>query len=303
MKRFALLLVVALVVASCASPSTPPAPSSQDLVSRAVQALGGADKLASVKTISLKGTMRQWEPEQSTVASGPLRFACESTFEMVADTGARAARTDWVRKFAYPAPRTFTYSEIVTTEAGYVAGIDSNGRTKQSLDSTPPAHSMSSLRLATTQRELQRASPLLFLDLQRNAGRLPPMSLVSVGGVTYPAVDYRLGNQTFTVMFDSGTGLPARIRTLDYDNIWGDVTYDLVLSDWQTFDGVRMATTQKYELLGWPVAEVKITEARVNAPVAAERLAIPVAFSTGAPRAATGTVPYQWVIRRQFIGT
>ena len=139
MKRVAVLIVLALVAASCAS-TTPPFPTSQDLVGRAVQSIGGADKLASIKTISLKGTMSQWEPEQSKVASGPLRFACESTFEMVADTGARAARTDWVRKFAYPAPRTFTYSEIVTPQTGYVSGIDSNGRTKQSLESTPPAH-------------------------------------------------------------------------------------------------------------------------------------------------------------------
>jgi glyoxylase-like metal-dependent hydrolase (beta-lactamase superfamily II) len=302
MKRVALLLVLALVVASCAS-TTPPFPTSQDLVSRAVKSMGGADRLAGIKTISLKGTLRQWEPEQSKIASGPLRFACESTFEMVADTGARSARTDWVRKFAYPAPRTFTYGEIVTPEIGYVAGIDSNGRTKQSLDSTPPAHNMSSLRLTATQRELQRASPLLFLDMQRNASRLSTATLSSVGTVTYPTVDYRVGTQTFTVMFDSTTGLPARIRTLDYDNMWGDVTYDLVLSDWQTFDGVRIATTQRYELAGWQVAEVKLTDVRLNAPVAAERLAVPAAFTTGASRPATGAVPYQWVIRRQFIGT
>ena len=36
------------------------------------------------------------------------------------------------------------------------------------------------------------------------------------------------------MLFDPATGLPARVRTLDYDNIWGDVTCDLVLSDWQT---------------------------------------------------------------------
>ena len=40
-------------------------------------------------------------------------------------------------------------------------------------------------------------------------------------------------------MFDKATGRLARVRTLDYDNIWGDVTYDLVLSDWQAVDGVR----------------------------------------------------------------
>ena len=299
MKRLGLLLAVSLVAVSCATMQ----PRSQDLVSRAVQALGGADTLAGIKTLSVKGTVRQWEPEQSMVPGGEMRFACESTFEAIADVGARAVRIDWVRNFAYPAPRTFTFSEIVTPDAGYVAGIDSNGRTKQSLESKPPAHAMSGLRLAGTQRELRRASSLLFLEMLKNPDRVSSAGDVTVGGVSYPAVDYRAADHTFTVMFDQATGLPARIRTLDYDNVWGDVTYDLALSDWQTIDGLRVATTRKYELNGRAVMEVKIRDGKVNAPIAADRLTIPDAFKAGASKPATGPVPYQWVIRRQFIGT
>jgi glyoxylase-like metal-dependent hydrolase (beta-lactamase superfamily II) len=300
MKRIAWLSAVSLVVVSCA---TGP-PTSQDLVGRAVQALGGANTLAGVKTISVKATTRQWEPEQSMVAGGEMRFACESTFEAAADLTTGATRIDSVRQFAYPTPRTFTFTEIVTADAGYVAGIDSNGRTRQSLEAKPPAHSMSGPRLAASQRELRRSSAVLLLEMQRNPDRVSPPREVTVGGVTYQAVDYRAGDQTFTVMFDSATGLPARIRTLDYDNIWGDVTYDLVLADWKTFDGVRVATSRKYELNGRTVMEVTITGAKINAPIAADRLAIPAAFKAGASKAATGAaVPYQWVIRRQFIGT
>src|SRR2546427_3497604 len=162
---------------------------------------------------------------------------------------------------------------------------------------------MSGLRLAPSQRELQRGSTLLLLEMLRNSERVAAVGDVTVGSLVYPAVDYRAGNQTLTVMFDRVTGLPARIRTLDYDNIWGDVTYDLVLADWHTMDGVRVASSRKYELNGRPIMEVKITEGKVNAPIAADRLAIPDAFRTGAPKPATGPVPYQWVIRRQFIGT
>jgi glyoxylase-like metal-dependent hydrolase (beta-lactamase superfamily II) len=265
--------------------------------------MGGADALAGVKTIAIKGTARQWEPEQSVVAGGEMRLANDATFEVTTDAGARATRIDWVRNFVYPTPRTFTFTEIVTPEAGYVAGIDSNGRTKQSLESNPPGHSMSSLRLAASQRELRRSSSLLFLEMLRNPDRVSSARAVTLGGVTYPAVDYRAGEQTFTVLFDAQTGLPARVRTLDYDNMWGDVTYDMVLDDWRAFDGIRMATSRKYELNGRPIMELKITEAKLNAPVAPERLAIPAAFKDAASKPATGPVPYQWVIRRQFIGT
>jgi hypothetical protein len=144
MKRAAVLFFASIVLVSCATIQ----PRGQSLVSRAVQAAGGADALAAVSTVSLRGTVREWEPEQSMVAGGEMRFACESVFEAMTDVGAGATRIDWARSFAYPAPRAFTYTEIVTREAGYVAGVDSNARTKQSLEAKPPAPKMSGLRLA-----------------------------------------------------------------------------------------------------------------------------------------------------------
>src|SRR4030095_2082376 len=64
-------------------------------------------------------------------------------------------------------------------------------------------------------------------------------------------------------MFDPQTHLPTRIRTLDYDNVWGDSTYDLTLADWRTLGGVQTATSQRYELNGKVVTEIKITDVRV----------------------------------------
>jgi len=76
-----------------------------------------------------------------------------------------------------------------------------------------------------------------------------------------------------------------------------------VLADWKAVDGVQVAMSRKYELNGRTIMDVKVTEAKINAPIAADRLTIPAAFKTGAAKPASGPVPYQWVIRRQFIGT
>jgi glyoxylase-like metal-dependent hydrolase (beta-lactamase superfamily II) len=302
MKRFstmaAVSLAVSMVVVACASMQS----GGGDLVARAVTAQGGADALAAVKTISYKATVRQWEPEQSAKAGGEMRLAGDSTVVSVTDVAAGVTRTDWVRNFQYPAPRTFTFTEIVAPQAGYVAGIDSNGRTKQSREANPPAHSMSSVRLATAQRELLAASPLLTFDMSKSPDRVTGTSSVTVGGVRHPAADYRAGGHTLTVLFDPATGLPARVRALDYDNIWGDVTWDLVLADWQTVGTTRIATSRKYELNGRTVMDVKLSDVTLNTPVAADRLAIPAPFLATARAAAAAGVPYQWIIRRQFIG-
>jgi glyoxylase-like metal-dependent hydrolase (beta-lactamase superfamily II) len=302
MKRVATLLAIplaiALMVAACASMQ----PGGPYLAARAVSAQGGADALGAIKTISYKATVRQWEPEQSAVAGGEMRLAGDSTVVSVTDVAAGTTRNDWVRNFQYPAPRTFTFSEIVTPQAGYVAGIDSNARTKQSREANPPAHSMSGIRLATAQRELLRESPLLALGMSKSPDGVGSGSSVTIGGVRYPAADYRAGGQTLTVLFDPVTGLPARVRSLDYDNIWGDVTYDLVLSDWQTVGGARIAMSRKYELNGRTVMDVKLSEVTLNTPIPGDRLTIPAPFLAAAGKPATGKVPYQWIIRRQFIG-
>ena len=299
MKRMLLLVLATLFAASCATgPSR-----ERDLVNRALDAMGGAASVAKVKTITVKGTLKQWEPEQSNAPGGEMRFANDAEFTLTGDFTSHAVRVDWVKKFAYPAPRTFTFSEIVTPAAGYVVGREANNLNRQSMEQKSPAHSMSGLRLATNQRELRRASPSLLLEMQRNADRVSTNPDIAIGGVTYPAVRYKAGSYDFIVMFDPKTGLPARIRTLDYDNVWGDANYDLVLSDWRTMGGVRVAASQKYELNGRAVTEVRITEVVANPAVAADRFEPPAAIKAGAAKPAAGKVDYQWVLRRQFIGT
>jgi len=289
-KQVLLALCSSVLLVSCATPSR-----EQSLVSRAVDAMGGAERLAGIKTIAFKGTAKYWEPEQSDVPGGEARFANESNFSGIIDGATRASRIDWVRNFAYPAPRTFNFSEVTTPEAGYVIGVDSNGRNAQNLKSSPPAHAMSGLRLATAQRELRRGgSGALMLAMQRNPERVQPASDIG----SQPAVSF----DGFIVAFDPATGLPSRVRSLDYDNIWGDVNYDVVYSDWRDVGGVKVPMSRKYELNGKTVTEVAFTDLQFNAPIDTSRLQIPAEVRAGAPKPAVRNVPYQWVIRRQFIG-
>ena len=66
---------------------------------------------------------------------------------------------------------------------------------------------------------------------------------------------------------------------------------------------MQVATSQRYELNGKVVVEIKITDVSTNVPLPADRFAVPAALQGTAPKPASGNVPYQWVIRRQFIGT
>ena len=290
MKLALAALSSALLLVPCAVPTA-----EQTLVDRAVTAMGGTERLAAVKTVTYKGSAKYWEPEQSDVPGGEARFANESTFQGFIDGASRSSRTDWVRNFAYPAPRTYTFSEIVTPEAGYVLGVDSTGRNAQSMKMNPPAHSMSGQRLAASHRELRRAGTgALMLAMQRNPDRVQPAA--DIAGQRAVSFD------GYLVAFDSATGLPSRVRTLDYDNLWGDVNYDMLLSDWRESDGLRVPMNRKYEMNGRLISDVQFSEVRFNQPVDASRLQVSAELREGAAKPAVRNVPYQWVIRRQIIG-
>src|SRR5207247_5655231 len=127
MKR-SLVFLSTLALLSCASPLT----KEQSLVNRAVDAMGGAERLAAIKTVSAKGTSKQWEPEQSDMPGGEMRFASETSFDVLQDRSQRAARTDIEPRFASPAPRTFKFTEIVLPDSGYALAADSTRRHAQS---------------------------------------------------------------------------------------------------------------------------------------------------------------------------
>jgi glyoxylase-like metal-dependent hydrolase (beta-lactamase superfamily II) len=293
-------IAIALCAASCMNGRSRNSSDAMDRVDRGLAAMGGADKIAAARTLTVKGTARHWEPEQSIKAGGEMRLAGDSTFVLTRDLSNDASRIEWDRKFVYPSPREYKFTEVVTRNAGYVDGIDSTGRTKRDQESNPPRHAMSGLRLAATQRELLRTSPRLLAEMKAHPADVEADE-IAIADKRMPAVRYQVGDTAFLVAFDASTGLPSRVRTVDADNIHGDSNYDLVLSDYRDVSGVKIAHTQSYELNGREVIHIQYQEARAEA--APSQVAFEVPAELQAPPPARANVPYQWVIRRQFIGT
>ncbi len=268
-------------------------------VDRAVQAMGGP-ALSQVRTIVVKGETRHLDPGQTVKAGGEYRLADNSTFTESRDLAAGKSRTEWYRKMLYPAPREYKFTEVIADGVGYVNGVDSTARVKQSLDTNQ--QTMSGSRVAASTREFVRSSPTLLAQMQQQPARVAKLPDQKIGQETFPAVRYQSGQNTFIVLFDRSSGLPARVRTLDYDSLQGDSTYDLVLSDWRQAGPIKYPYKQVYQLNGGNVIETAITDVTVNPALAADAFSIPPEMRVGAPKIATGDVPYQWVLRRQFIG-
>lgn len=270
-------------------------------VNRAIEAAGGY-KLANVRTLTVKGTSRQFEPQQSLVPNEGTIPGGASTFVATRDFASVHARTEWERSLLTPVARTYRYSEVVTPEAGYVNGIDSSGRTKQSRESKTPQHTMSGQRLAVMQRELQRTSPQLLIAMRADPHSLKSLPDVIAGGKRLTAIEYKTEAQRFVVLFDPQTNLPARVRTLDTDQAWGDVNCDLILSDWRDVGGAKFSFHQIYEVNQRVVMHQTIDEITLNPSLAKDLFEIPAVLRAGAQPPAIHDVEYQWIFRRMLAG-
>jgi hypothetical protein len=97
------------------------------------------------------------------------------------------------------------------------------------------------------------------------------------------------------------THLPVVIRTRDDDNIHGDSNYDMVMDDWRDVGGVKVAHALSYQINGVEVQRLAYDEVAANPTIAPDALAVGEQY-----KLAAGTmpadVPYQWVLRRLFLG-
>src|SRR5262245_16347629 len=276
----ALLLGVGLVPAQAQSPN--------DLVSQAVAAQGGADKLRTMSTVVIKGEAKHWEPGQSYAPGGETKFIGDSTFTLTADGPNRQVRIDWDRDKKYPAVERVKYSEIVTPSYGVVT--DEKG-----------SQPMSGVRLAAQLRELGRQTPRLLLGALENPQNVAAIEDQKLGDQTLPAVAVTSGPMRYIVLFDRTTKLPAAMRTRDDDHIYGDTNYDMILSDWKDVGGLKLAHTLSFQLNGMEVQRIVYKEVTANPTIAAETFAVSDDVKAKAKTAAADA-PYQWVLRRMFLG-
>src|SRR5437870_12719627 len=127
---------------------------------------------------------------------------------------------------------------------------------------------MSGIRIATHQRELERASPWLLVKALDEPGKVRAAGSQKLGQQSLPAVSYTDGPTTFTILFDPKTHLPAAVRTRDDDNINGDSNFDLVLTDWKPVGGAQIARSLSYRVNDVEVAKLTYRKVTTNPTIA-----------------------------------
>src|SRR5438552_12734379 len=248
--KYVLSIAALLLAVSQQQPAS--AQGNGDRVKQAVAAQGGAE-LRALKGLAIKGDAKFWEPGQSFLAGAEPRFLGDATFAITWDLANSRARTAWDRDQKYPDPPVkMKYTETVLPTLGYVT------------DDKNVSQAMSGIRVATHQRELERASPWLLVKAMDEPGKVRAAGSQKLGQQSLPAVSYADGPTTFTILFDPKTHLPASVRTRDDANNNGDSTFDLVLADWKPVGRVQLAHSLSYRVNEVEVARLTYREVSAN---------------------------------------
>lgn len=278
----AMAMLFAGVAPQFAGAQTPPP---IDLVRQAITAMGGEQALRGLKGLTLEAEARHWEPEQSFTVDREPRLLGDSKLTITWNIEKGQARTDWVRTMYYPFPAPEKYSEIVTPAAGYII-------------TEKFARPMSKIRFASFMREIERVSSTLLikaLDAPRDVGALPDQPL---GEQNLPAVAFTRDGTRFTILFDRKTHLPAAVRTLDDDFIYGDANYDVILANWKPVGGIQMAHSHTYRLNNIDIGRVTYKDITANPTLSPQTFEIRGELRAASSTSTPARVPYQWVIRR-----
>jgi glyoxylase-like metal-dependent hydrolase (beta-lactamase superfamily II) len=291
----ALLAVVGIGTAVAAEPSA--------LVAGAIERLGGAKKLSDIATLSIAARHKHWDPQETPEPDVGNRLGGESRFTLSMDAAHNRARYDWVRHRVAPMKRTFIYSEVFADDIGYVLGEDNIVLSRQAKETNPSLHTMSASRVVANRRELHRLSPRLLLEMRDHAERLSALPDETIDGKTLSAISWKADDAEWIVLFGDD-GVPARIRTVDADGVWGDSNYDMILSDWREVDGVKFAFDQSFTLNGHEVQHVYVDDVVLNPVLGADLFRIPkIVADIAAKQKAPEQVNYQWMLRRANWGS
>ena len=301
--RFAHAAICAGALAGFLNCSTVLAAESQALVTGAVEKLGGAQKLSDIATLSIVARHKHWDPQETLEPDVGNRLGGESRFTLSMDLAYDRARYDWVRHRVAPMKRTFIYSEVVAGKVGYVLGEDNIVLSRQAKETNPSLHTMSASRVIADLRELHRLSPRLLLEMQERPEKLSALPDETIDGKTLSVVSYKADDAEWIVLFGDD-GLPARIRTVDADGVWGDSNYDMTLADWREVGGVKFAFDQSFTLNGHEVQHIYIEGIALNPVLGPDLFRIPaIVAETAAKQKAPEQVNYQWMLRRANWGS
>jgi glyoxylase-like metal-dependent hydrolase (beta-lactamase superfamily II) len=263
-------VLTGFLVVSLLSSCTRLSPEMQ-VVADAAEAMGGADRLQTVRSLTMAGSGRDLAVGGSVTPEAPPNVNLVSDYRRTLDAGAPRLRTRQTRTAQYQ----FANAVVVRQDQG----LDGDVAYNVPADGGAPQRAGASA--ARDRRAEWLRHPLVLvraaLDPMAKVTNLRTEENLQHVDVALPSGDI------VTLAVDPATRLPAHVSTPAYDPNWGDVVIEAQFSNYQDVGGLRLPATIVSKQDDWTTSERTLTSQTLDgdasdlaAPDAVKSAAVPV---------------------------
>jgi glyoxylase-like metal-dependent hydrolase (beta-lactamase superfamily II) len=217
--------------------------SNDDLLSNAVEALGGLKTIQDVETQFIMAEGNRFEPGQKFEPIEQPLPVSNFSYDLAQNLSSDELRMNWHRDIIYPYPNKFDYSIVIANNTGYTYGKDG----LISPEKAPMKQSAVNAML----KEQMISSPLILLQIAiKNPDAVQVQTDQMFRGSQHHVVAlYPKENMPpFRIFLDNSTFLPSKVETFEDDPIHGDVLVEVFFDDWRQVKGVMFPFLVTHEL-------------------------------------------------------
>ena len=276
-QRLIALITTALLFTACSA-----APAPRQLAKDAVTAMGGAEKLQSIQTVSMKGgagtRMRLGQTQKATDADAPGQL--KDVIEIADLANGRASLDYTLQIGGFMQHR----HEVLTKRGDKPVGVDYVGT--RPVIATSPGGLFSWGTQNSPEFLLRRNVISIALAAADSASDAQPAADATFNGKTVKSGTARTkSGEDVTLYFDPQSKLLAGFQILDTESMLGDVQAQYILDDYKAVDGITLPHKITITKGGKDYSSVQYTSIAINDPEAQKVFEIPEAASAEADQA------------------
>ena len=276
--RFTFVTLAVLALNACSS-----APTARSLAQDAVRAMGGTEKLQSIKTLSMKGgtgtRLRMGQMVKATDEENPGQL--KNVVDIVDLANGRASLDYDLQNGGFMQHR----HEILTKRGDKPVGIEIVGT--RPIIATSPGGLFSWGTQNSPDFLLRRNAVTIALSAAESAADSQPAQDKELNGKMYKfATGKTKDGQDLSLYFDPQSKMLAAYEVVDTETILGDVPAQYIVSDYKAVDGITLPHHITVRKGGKDYSDVQFSSVAVNDPAVEQVFAIPESAAAEAEKAA-----------------
>jgi hypothetical protein len=243
--------VCALVAASC--DRTPP---EMKAIVDAADAMGGRQKVVTVKTLTIEGEADAPNAGQNTMPDSDLPNWKITEFKRIVDLTNHRMRTQQFRtaQFLFANANTQRVNQSLDGDVAFNIGAD--GKAVRA-----PAAAGKDRRLEMLHH------PLVIVRMALDDPDTKVSGLRTAGSQQVIEIDTKQGDHV-TLALDATTHLPTRVTSMSSNANLGDVAIDTAFGDYETVDGVKLPKRITTKMDKYVQLDVRVTKNTLDANAA-----------------------------------